>query len=230
MTVAGMVKSSLVDYPGLVSCVLFVPGCNFDCFYCHNRSLLSGPQKVLEQQEVMCFLERRAGQLDAVVVSGGEPTLQPELSEFIASVRALGYKVKLDTNGSSPAVVEKLLRAGLCEYYAVDYKAPAARYAEIAGCGADADNVLTTIRMLAESGVAFEVRTTVVPQLGTDDLIMMAQELPRVPRLVLNPYRRPEVFRPADRERIDRTPYIGAEMKRLADAIRVYQPGVLYLD
>jgi pyruvate formate lyase activating enzyme len=148
------------------------------------------------------------------------------------SVRRLGYKVKLDTNGSNPAVVETLLRDGLCEYYAVDYKAPAARYAETTGCGTDgdADKVLQTVRMLAESGVAFEVRTTVIPQLAESDFLAMAQELPPVPRYVLNPYRRPETFRPEDRERVERTPYTKEQIKRLADAVRVSQPGVIYME
>ena len=100
MTVSGIVKSSLIDFPGLVSCVLFVPGCNYDCFYCHNRALVDGPYEVLNPVYIREFLEKRAGLLDGVVISGGEPTLQPDLKQFAQTVKGLGYKLKLDTNGS----------------------------------------------------------------------------------------------------------------------------------
>ena len=181
MTVAGIVKSSLIDFPGLVSCVLFTPGCNYDCFYCQNRPLIGGPWTPLDQSELWDFLNRRVGQLDGVVVTGGEPTLQPDLTDFLEALKRLGYKVKLDTNGSSPDVVGKILGSGLADYFAVDYKAPAVRYGEICGGAADAADVLETIRLLKDRGADFEARTTVIPQLGEVDLIQMARELPEVP-------------------------------------------------
>ncbi len=227
MTISGMVKSSFVDYPGQIVCVLFVPGCGFDCFYCHNRQLLGEAEEVISTEYISDFLKKRAGKLDGVVISGGEPTLQPDLIPYMKGIKELGYKLKLDTNGSSPEIVEEVLKEGICDYFAVDYKTPADRYKEICGEAANADDVLKTIRLLAESGAEFEVRTTVIPQLDLGDLIHMAKELPVLSRYVLNPYRKPERFLPQDEDRISETPYTKIEIKALADALREYQPNVI---
>ena len=226
MVFAGMVKSSMVDYPGLIACTLFVPGCNYDCFYCHNRSLIYGTHEEMSGGYIDEFLKKRAGRLDAVVFSGGEPTLQPGLADYIGKIKRLGYKTKLDTNGSLPQAVAGLLDKGLCDYYAVDYKAPASRYGEICGRGADPSKTLETINLLLKSGAAFEVRTTVIPQLGLYDLTAMAKELPVLPRFVLNPYRPPEIYLPGDEERIKIRPYTKKEIAALADKIRIWQPNV----
>ncbi|EMS73473.1 anaerobic ribonucleoside-triphosphate reductase activating protein [Ruminiclostridium cellobioparum] len=227
MMIAGMVKSSLVDYPGMVSCVLFTPGCNFDCFYCHNRSILEGTHEVLSAGYVESFLRRRAGLLDGVVISGGEPTLQPDLIPFIRKIKKSGYKIKLDTNGSSPSTVKQILDNGFCDYFAVDYKAPAAKYEEICGRGAGAGTVKETIQLLVDAGVDFEVRTTVIPQLGKDDLISMSKELPAVPKYVLNRYRPPENYKEYDRSRIMEKPYSQEEIKSFAGLMKEYQPNTV---
>ena len=226
MTVAGIVRSSLADYPGLVSCVLFTPGCNFDCFYCHNRRLLDGTYEALELGAVMAFLEKRAGQLDGVVVTGGEPTLQPDLLPFLRALGKLGYKVKLDTNGSSPHVVKEALDAGLCDTVAVDWKAPARRYRELCRGAADPETVLRTIRLLLERGADFEVRTTVLPQLSDEDLVTMARELPSLPRYVLNRYRKPETYRPEDEALVSEAPCPPERLAALADLMRPWQPNI----
>ena len=226
MTIAGIVKSSLIDYPGFVSCVLFVPGCNFDCFFCHNRSLLDGTHRVLSPDAVEAFLRRRIGLLDAVVISGGEPTLQKDLIAFAETIVNLGFRLKLDTNGSRPDVVKSLLDLGLLNYCAVDYKAPFDRYKEICGSAADAQQVFDTIMLLIKSEIAFEVRTTVLPQLGKEDLITMAKELPPLPRYVLNRYRKPEAYLPCDRERVEKAPYTKAQIEAFADKMSALQPNV----
>ncbi len=228
MNISGIIKSSLIDYPGLISCVLFVPGCNYDCFYCHNRSLIDGSHILLTPQSVTDFLHRRAGLLDGVVISGGEPTLQGDLIPFIQSVKGFGYKVKLDTNGSHPEVVEELLGLKLVDYFAVDYKAPAEHYPKICGQGTDAGKVIRTIQLLSESDVPYEVRTTVIPQLGSKELIMMAKELPAVPRYVLNRYKVPEKYLPHDEERILKKPHSYEELQSLADCVTAWQPNIIY--
>lgn len=162
-----------------------------------------------------------------MVISGGEPTLQPDLSDYIRLIKGMGYKVKLDTNGSSPETVEKLLDENLCDYFAVDYKAPAERYEEICGPGADAGQVLKTINLLLGHNADFQVRTTVIPQLGEDDLIIMAKELPPVPKYVLNPYRKPDEYLPRDRDRIEKKPWSGAELKHMCEKIRDFQPNAV---
>jgi pyruvate formate lyase activating enzyme len=227
MKIAGMVKNSFVDYPGKVACVVFVPLCNYDCFYCHNRHLIHDAPEVLREEDVLAFLQKRVGMLDGVVVTGGEPTLQKDLIPFLAKIKALGYAIKLDTNGSRPDVVQEVLATGLCDTFAVDYKAPFRRYPEICGAGADAGKVLDTIELLRNANVPFEVRTTVVPQLALADLLTMARELPPVPRYALNRYRKPETWLPADEERVNQTPYTQAELQELAAAVREVQPGTV---
>lgn len=227
MKISGIVKSSLIDYPGNVACVLFAPGCNFNCFYCHNRRLIVGAEDIDSTDNIEEFLKKRAGFLDAVVISGGEPTLQPDLLEYIRSIKAMGYKVKLDTNGSSPETVKELLDEGLCDYFAVDYKAPAKRYEEICGPDADAGSVLATINLLLSRNADFQVRTTVIPQLVMDDLLKMAKELPIVPRYVLNPYRKPDEYLPCDQDRIDKKPYSGTELKYLCEKVTAIQPNAV---
>ena len=226
MIFAGIQKSSLVDYPGFIACVLFVPGCDYDCFYCHNRSLLAGPHEVLDPAKIRAFLKKRAGLLDAVAVTGGEPTLQPGLVETLLEFSGMGYRVKLDTNGSNPGVVACVLGSGACSYFAVDYKAPAARYQEICGPSADSEKVRETVGLLLKSGVPFEVRTTVIPQLSERDLLRMARELPPVPRWTLNRYRKPEWFRDCDKGRIEAVPWTQQQIDAFARSMAAVQPGM----
>jgi pyruvate formate lyase activating enzyme len=132
--------------------------------------------------------------------------------------------VKLDTNGSSPKVIETVLNADLCDYFAVDYKAPMHRYKEICRGASDPEAVIRTIRLLLERGVRFEVRTTVIPQLSENDLILMAQEVPVVPLYVLNKYRKPEKYLCSDEARVTEKPYSATQLAVLAEAIHPWQP------
>ncbi len=226
INLSGIIKSSLIDFPGLVSCVLFVPGCNYSCFFCHNRSLIDGSHIILTPQSVKDFLLKRAGLLDGVVISGGEPTLQSDLISYIKMLKDLGYRVKLDTNGSRPDVVKELLRHNLCDYFAVDYKAPADQYQNICGKEADACNVIETIRQLAENDIPFEVRTTLIPQLKINDLRLMAKEIPPVPRYVLNRYKIPDKYLTQDEERIREKPYTADEIKTITTDLTHWQPNI----
>jgi len=225
--IAGMIKSSLIDYPGLISCVLFVPGCNYNCFYCHNRSLIDGSYVIVDPRMVDSFLEKRVGLIDGVVITGGEPTLQAELLPYLKKIKNLGYKIKLDTNGSSPLVVEQALNEKLCDYYAVDYKAPASRYKEICGNNASANEVLKTINLLLNANAQLEVRTTVIPQLKKDDLMTMANELPILPKFVLKKYKKPEKYLPVDTKRVAKKPYTDSEIEQLAKLVSTVQPNTV---
>jgi pyruvate formate lyase activating enzyme len=229
MRISGLAKSSTVDYPGLLSCVVFTPGCNYDCFFCHNRELLEGHAPSLEEDEVLSFLRKRAGLLDAVVVSGGEPTLQPEaLENFLTAVRSLGgYRLKLDTNGSHPDVVAQLLARGLLDYVAMDYKAPFDRYPEIAGAEGQEPLVRRTLALLRDSGLPFELRTTVVPQLEPEDLLRMLKEIGPLPRYVLQLYRKPDNFRPCDRFRIEAAAYTPGQLRDMGQALQALEPNTI---
>lgn len=227
MIFAGITKSSLLDYPGKISIVLYTPGCNFNCFYCHNRALLEEIDDIIPNEEIMNLLEKRVGLIDAVVVTGGEPTLHYDLINFLKTVKQMGYLTKLDTNGSSPKVIKKCIDANAVDYYAVDYKAPASKYMEIARSEANPQDVLETIDLLLSHNQSFEVRTTVIPQLSLEDLIQMSKELPQLPRYVLNPYRKPKEYLESDFDLIMEPPYPESIIAEFAKTIVLYQPNVV---
>lgn len=191
MRIGGITKSSFVDWPGRIAAVLFTPGCNLDCGYCHNRALLCRADAGTGHDPglVLQWLATRQGRLDGVVISGGEPTIQPGLEDFIRAVRALGFAVKLDTNGTRPEVVRRLIDAQLLDYIAMDLKAPIAKYDAVCGVSVDQRALNETIDLLLHAGVAHEFRTTVLPGLTGDDLLAVARRVRGAHRFVLQQYR-----------------------------------------
>lgn len=178
MKIAGLQKVTLLDYPGQVAATLFLAGCNLRCGYCHNRWMIDAANvtPALSVEQFLAWLGGRQGLLDAVCVSGGEPTLWGnELAALARAIRALGFRVKLDTNGLRPDVVAALLDERLLDYVAMDLKAPLdERYARQVGCPVDLDRIRATMALLREhaatDGLQFEFRTTVAPPLGVSDL------------------------------------------------------------
>jgi len=229
MIFSGIAKSSLIDYPGKISTVLFTPGCNYNCFYCHNRALIEDLSDHLDSTLLNEFLLKRQGVIDGIVLSGGEPTLHHDIAEFLRYLKQLGYLTKLDTNGSNPDVLQALLQASLLDYVAIDYKAPMVKYAEICGENSDASQVLNSIQILIASQISFEVRTTVIPQLSLDDLITMAKELPMIPRYVLNPYHKPLRYAAEHQHFIDEPPYPEKQIAEYAEIMKLYQPNVVLM-
>ena len=167
MRIHGLQKMTLLDFPGRVACTVFLGGCDFRCPFCHNFELVDGSAPaVMEQDELFSFLEKRRGLLDGVAITGGEPCLRPELPDFIRRIRAMGYAVKLDTNGTHPAVLKAVLDAGLADYVAMDIKNSPEKYAFTAGLEAlDLEPVRESVRMLMEGDTEYEFRTTVVDEL-----------------------------------------------------------------
>ncbi len=182
MKIAGLQPVSLCDYPGRVAAVVFTQGCNFCCGFCHNGSLIpldAAGHALIPQAEVLDFLARRASVLDGVVISGGEPTLQADLADFIAQVRALRMPVKLDTNGSRPDVLRTLLERRLVDFVAMDVKAPPDKYPLLAGVKASIGRIQESIALIAASGIEHEFRTTFVqPLLQALDLEEIRTALP----------------------------------------------------
>ena len=164
MKIAGMQKLSLVDYPEKMCCTLFTSGCNFRCPFCHNAGLVVRPaEDFLTNDEVFDYLKKRKGMLQAVTISGGEPTLQKGLKEFIQQVKDLGYLVKLDTNGTNPTLLIDLVQSGLVDYVAMDIKNSKQKYALTCGlCDIDLSSVEQSVDFLLSGKVPFEFRTTVV--------------------------------------------------------------------
>jgi pyruvate formate lyase activating enzyme len=178
MLIGGIQKTSLIDYPSRVSCVVFSAGCNFRCPYCHNPGLVTFNPGFsgYDINEFFSFIMSRKPFLEGVVITGGEPTLQPDLFEFCERIQGLGYAIKLDTNGSRPEALEHLIEAGLINYLAMDIKTEPSRYTpHIAEC-IDTTAILSSIRLILESGISYEFRTTCVKTIVTKaDMLAIAR-------------------------------------------------------
>ena len=165
MNIQGLQKLTLLDYPGKMACTVFTAGCNLRCPFCHNSRLVIKPpsQTQYTEEDMFSFLKKRQGVLDGVVVTGGEPLLQKDVADFIAKVKALGYSVKLDTNGTMPGKLKELVAAGLVDYVAMDVKASPGGYPPAVGIGGyDISKIDESITFLLENNVDYEFRTTVV--------------------------------------------------------------------
>lgn len=183
MNVQGYQKLTLLDFPGKTACTVFTGGCNLRCPFCHNAGLVRNP---LAQDnaaaEVLEYLQKRQGILDGVCVTGGEPLLQPDLADFLRDVRDLGYAVKLDTNGSLPDKLADLLAQGLVDYVAMDIKSSPQGYAKATGADLDPAVFARSVRVLRESGVPHEFRTTAVGGIHTpEDFVAIGRWLGEVP-------------------------------------------------
>jgi len=168
MIIGGLHKNSLIDYPGKISCVIFLSGCNFDCPYCHNPELAKGrslPPGYLSEDLIFDFLGSRKGFLDGVVISGGEPTLQKGLISFCEKIRLMDYPVKLDTNGSRPEVIRKLIDEGLVNYIAMDIKTDPSHYIPLIKDNSSTDDIFLSVRIIKESNIDYEFRTTCIKSL-----------------------------------------------------------------
>jgi pyruvate formate lyase activating enzyme len=171
MIIGGLQKTTLIDYPGKVACLVFTVGCNFRCGYCHNPELHGKKDSIISAEDFFQFLKDRRGKLEGVVITGGEPTIQPDLPIFIEKIKELNYLVKLDTQGSLPNVVDKLLKNKLLDYIAMDIKAPINKYREISNSPIDGENILQSINLIKNSGIDYEFRTTIVKeQLSVKDI------------------------------------------------------------
>jgi len=226
MKYAGLMKQSLVDYPGEIAAVLFTRGCNMRCPYCHNADLLLSSSQSrtndVEFTEILSYLKQRRGFLDAVVISGGEPTLNREMVEDIRAIKELGYKVKLDTNGTRPDFLACLIDNQLLDYVAMDikHKLVYSSYLQAAGKLSREDffHIKSSLHLLREAAVTVEFRTTVVPVLHTpQDIVEIAREIEGAPLYTL------QQFNPRytlDASWASQIPYRREEMQDLSEKCR----------
>lgn len=191
--IKGFLETSFVDWPGKIASVLFLPRCNFRCPYCHNYELVIDPDRfpTIPLHHVMETLRNYRGWIDGVCITGGEPTLLPELPELIERIRQEQMLVKLDTNGSRPRVLENLINARLVGYVAMDVKAPLDResYERCSGVAANLDDIQESIKLIKASGLPYEFRVTVPPTfLNNEDLMRMAHQLSGAKKLTLQQF------------------------------------------
>lgn len=180
MIFGGLEKCTLIDYPGKVACMVYTIGCNFRCPYCHNPELVDETVTVkITEKEILAFLEDRKRMIDAVVITGGEPTMHGEaLLRFMKKVKAMGFLVKLDSNGTNPEILKKALNQKLVDYIAMDIKSPLSKYSQTVARPVDASAIRKSISIIMKSKVDYEFRTTVIKaQLAPEDFDEIGQEI-----------------------------------------------------
>lgn len=215
MIIGGLQKTSLLDFPEKIAAIVFTMGCNFRCGYCHNPELINGEAKI---EEVFEFLKTRQGKLDGVVITGGEPCLQKDLPEFIKQVKELGFAVKLDTNGSFPEMLKKVLPD--LDYVAMDIKAPLEKYSQIVNVDVDTSKILKSIEVLKNGGVDYEFRTTVVKsQLSYEDFEKIGQLIQGAPRYYLQRFEASKIL---DKSLENEKTYSTEEFERIIDILKSY--------
>lgn len=176
MVIGGLEKITLIDYPEHLAAIVFTRACNFRCHFCYNPLLVWSEEDLdkkkyekdyplISEDDLFLFLKSRQGKLDGVVISGGEPTMHKDLPDFIKKIRAMGFEIKLDTNGTNPSMLEGLLKENLVDYLAMDIKGPEKKYSQIVGVEVNFQNILKSVKIITNSGIPHEFRTTVVPGL-----------------------------------------------------------------
>ncbi len=223
MEIQGLQKLTLLDWPGRTACTVFLGGCDLRCPFCHNASLVEGPFPAgLEEGELLRFLKKRQGLLDGVCVTGGEPLLRPELPGLLEEIRALGFPVKLDTNGAHPQALIGLWERGLVDYVAMDVKNSPSRYAGTAGVpGLDLGPIRESVSWLLEDHVDYEFRTTVVSPLHDEgSFLEIGPWLQGARRYFL------QAFVPQDTLPADLSAFSREDMERFAGLVRPWVPAV----
>lgn len=201
MFIGGLQKFTLIDYPGKIAATVFTVGCNFACPFCHNPELVQ-PAKmeekfVISEEDFFDFLSDRVGMLDGVCITGGEPTIQKDLPEFISAIKDLGFLVKLDTNGSNPQVLEKLISSGKVDYVAMDIKCPLEKYSLLSNSKIDIDNIERSARLIMDMD-DYEFRTTVLPRFhDKEDILDISRWLKGSKRYFLQQFRNEKTLDPA---------------------------------
>lgn len=191
MKIGGLQKFSMIDFPGKLAAVIFTQGCNFRCPYCHNPELVDPEhfEKPLDELDVLAFLNRRVGQLDGVVITGGEPTLHPDLPQLIKKIRSMGFLIKLDTNGSNPALLREMFSQNLIDYCAMDIKAPARSYKKVTCSSIDIALIKESISLIKQSEVEYEFRSTLVGELlSPEEILEMGSLIGKAKRLFLQKF------------------------------------------
>lgn len=200
MLIGGLQRFTLSDFPGMTAAIVFCQGCNYRCPFCHNQELLSLGQatETLSATTVLQYFLERKGALGGIVFSGGEPTLQDTLLDYIKATKKLGYKIKLDTNGSQPTVIDRLLSLQLVDYIAMDIKAPWNKYSILSGVKVVSADIAESINAIATSGIAHHFRTTWVKSLlNSADMLAIRKMVPIGSNYVVQPFQSTHAMDPS---------------------------------
>ena len=192
MLIKGLQKVTLIDFPGRIACTIFTGGCTFRCGFCYNSGLVLKPSQLptLPKEDFFSFLDSRVGKLDGVCITGGEPTLHADLPDMCRMIKEKGFEVKLDTNGTNPDMVERLISEKLVDYIAMDIKASREKYSRVVGVDVDLNKLSRTISLIIDSGLEHEFRTTVVPGILEDqDLSRMGEWVKGAKRYFIQQFR-----------------------------------------
>jgi pyruvate formate lyase activating enzyme len=222
MLIGGLQKFSLIDYPGKICAIIFTQGCNFKCPYCHNPELVNPKlfMPIIPEEKVLSFLKKRKGKLDAVEITGGEPTLQPDLIDFIGKIKKLKFLVKLDSNGSNPEILKKIIQLKIVDYLAMDVKAPLEGYQEITDSNIDPNKIKQSINLIMNSGLDYEFRTTVVkPLLTKKDIEKIGKLIQGAKLYILQKFIATKLLNP---KFLKETNYSDQEFERLKDIAEYY--------
>ncbi len=225
MIICGLQKTTLLDYPGHIAASVFLGGCNFRCPFCHNGDVVFFSSQKPEtgsiaEEELFSFLQKRRGILEGVCITGGEPTVHPELEAFIRRIRELGFLIKLDTNGYRPEVLRQLLSARLLDYIAMDIKTSPGRYAQAAGIQVDMEQIRLSVRLIRDSGIPYEFRTTAAREFQTaEDFLEIGQWLSGCAAYFLQSYRDCETLSGRHFH-----PYTRQEMEAFLQIVRKWIP------
>jgi len=224
MKIGGLQKITLIDYPGKIACTVFLIGCNFRCPFCYSPELVL-PEKIkfqprISEKNFFAFLKHKKKYLNGVVVCGGEPTLHSDLASFLAKIKKMGFEVKLDTNGSRPKILKKLIDEKLVDYIAMDVKAPLDEefYQKTIGKRGFVETVKKSINLIKESSIDYEFRTTVVPTIHRlSDIIKIAKQIGPAKRYYLQNFRPEKTLNP---NITTIKPFSDEELKKVIEKIR----------
>ncbi|MBD3313370.1 anaerobic ribonucleoside-triphosphate reductase activating protein [Candidatus Woesearchaeota archaeon] len=226
--IKGLQKTSVVDYPGKVSCVIFTAGCNFRCPFCHNAGLIEkkGYDKIntIEENEFFDLLDRRKKWIDGVVITGGEPTIHKDLPQLAGKIKNKGFLLKIDTNGTDPDMLKHLVNEGLVDFIAMDVKADTDNYSRASGVKADMDSIKESIMIIRDSGIDHEFRTTMVPGIHAEENIRkMGEMLKGSKRIALQQFDNRSTY---DKSYAGVKPFTKEEMITFHDMLKDYADNV----
>jgi pyruvate formate lyase activating enzyme len=221
MKIGGFQKLSLLDYPDKLSAIIWTIGCDFRCPFCYNKQIVFGEVNEIPEKEIFDYLKKRKKFLEGIVMTGGEPLLQPDLKDFIAKVKQIGYLIKIDTNGTNPKLLEGLIQEKLVDYVSMDVKAPKEKYEELAGVKVDLNKIEESIEIIKQYAPDYEFRTTLIPTLlEKEDILEIARWLKNSKRFYLQQFEQKAPLISSSMERVE--PYPKEYLLETLELIKPY--------